>query len=121
MRSERRIIFDFQANVVDRFAVTAVVRSIVERFLVQKSFATSVNHPEAKMSFEVEKRKANDHFIYFDSYVKTDVVDRSIRSRTSICKLYRSKIEQTLDCCRLFVLLVVTIGNTTTRNVVDYH
>ncbi|XP_033192019.2 macro domain-containing protein PG1779 isoform X1 [Bombus vancouverensis nearcticus] len=46
-----------RANVVDRFAVTAVVRSIVERFLVQKSFATSVNHPEAKMSFEVEKQK----------------------------------------------------------------
>ncbi|KAK9294327.1 hypothetical protein QLX08_011008 [Tetragonisca angustula] len=46
-----------RANVVDRFAVIAVVRPIVENFLVRKSSAASVNHPEAKMSFEVEKQK----------------------------------------------------------------
>lgn len=74
MRSEKKIISDLQANIANRFAVIAVVRSTIQNFLIGKNFVTFAK-PQSRMSFEVEKRKTYDHFVYFGSYVNVDRFD----------------------------------------------
>ncbi|KAG6797339.1 hypothetical protein HZU73_07409 [Apis mellifera caucasica] len=45
-----------RANIADRFAVIAVVRSTIQNFLIGKNFVTFAK-PQSRMSFEVEKQK----------------------------------------------------------------